>query len=599
MDALQELLNAIANRPEGTAPDAVIAEFLAAHAGEEGYELDALDKAAREAFDAAKPADGESPSDADIEAMEALAEVAKGVVAEANRVDSEAQVRRDRAEELARSLDPEAEADPDSTEEAATTDLDDAPAEDPADPPAESEADALAASAASRRARGRVDMKALQARAAVRSRRPADEAPSGVSLVASADVPDFQPGQKLDGIRGLTAAAASKLATFPTSPVEGLFMRGNIAKIETSYPAELVASGKGTRALDVVEFAANQGRLSSPQGAGSLVAAGGWCSPSETMYELAGELEDGNAGLVDLPDIQIDRGGIRFTEGPDFRTLYSGSGFTQTEAQAIAGTEKPFYRIPCTEFTDVRADVIGLGIISGILNNDAYPELSERVVRGSLAAHNHRYNQASIARMETQSVAVTANVGPSAATSLLNTIELQIVDIRYGYRANESMLLEVVLPIWAKALIRSDLALRSGVELVQVTDAMIDAYLAARGARVQWVYDWQDSFANGTPSAGFGQTGSGITAWPTSVKALIYPAGTFVRGRGNVITLDGIYDSTNIKTNDFVRLFTEEKILVVRRQYQSRVLTVGMAQNGATGAPYQLDAQGQIVAATP
>ena len=598
MDALQELLNAIANRPEGAAPDAVVAEFLAEHAGQEGYELDALDAAAREAFEALKPEEGQSPSDSDLAAMESLAEVAKGVVAESQRVDGEAQARRDRADELARSLNPEGE-EGENTEGENAGEGESDPAEGA---PLEGEVveegtpESIAASAAANRARGQVDMAALRRRGEKKAQRPEDTRFAGISLVASADVPDFQPGQKLKGISGLTAAAASKLATFPTSPVEGLFLRGNIAKIETTFPTDLNAIGKGLGALDVVEHAADQKRLSSSKGSGSLVAAGGWCSPSETMYELAGELEDGDAGLINVPDIQVDRGGIRFTEGPDFRSLYSAIGFTQTEAQAIAGTEKPFYRVPCTNFVDVRADVIGLGIISGILNNDAYPELTERVVRGALAAHNHRYNQATIARMEAQSSPVTANVGPSAATSLLNTIELQIVDYRYGYRANESLLLEVVLPIWAKAMIRSDLALRSGVELVQVTNEQINAYFAARGARVQWVYDWQDSFANGTPNAGFGSTVF-ATAWPTTVKALIYAAGTFVRGRGNVITLDGIYDSTNIKTNDFVRLFTEEKILVVRRQYQSRVLTVGVAQNGATSAPVELDAQGRPVVA--
>ena len=66
-----------------------------------------------------------------------------------------------------------------------------------------------------------------------------------------------------------------------------------------------------------------------------------------------------------------------------------------------------------------------------------------------------------------------------------------------------------------------------------------------------------------------------------------------------MITLDSIYDSTNIKVNDFVRLFTEEKIMVARRQWHSRLLTIPLATNGVTSAPRELTAQGAVAPVTP
>ena len=145
-------------------------------------------------------------------------------------------------------------------------------------------------------------------------------------------------------------------------------------------------------------------------------------------------------------------------------------------------------------------------------------------------------------------------------------------------------MLEVVLPWWAKGVVRSDLALRGGIAFEQATDQIINSYFNARGANVQWVYDWQDGFTGG----GFGGA-TAITSWPDTVKALIYPAGAFVRGRGALISMEGIYDTTNLAVNDFTRLFTEEKFLVLRRCYQSRLVTFNVPVNGMTGIGVELD----------
>ena len=600
---LQDLMNAAQNAGEGEqAGIEAVAALLAEAEADPDTDTDELLKAAVAEFKDLQ--DNGEASEARAAALESLADVVDGIKADQARTEESRAALEERTAALSKRVlgdedNAEGEDDPDAPPAEVQGDADavtDAPAGDaPAEEEEEADAAALAASAgAVRRRKTKVNLATLPRRAPARVSDPTP----GLSITASGNIPGFEMGQKLEGIQSLAAAATARLEGFPKTRIPNGFIRSGIAQIRTEYPKELVASEQGED-MQVLEYAADQKRLSSSKGKGSLLAAGGWCSPSETLYELAGELEDGNAGLVNLPDIQTPRGGVRTTEGPDFAALYTATGFQQTEAQAIAGQEKPFYRVPCTDFVDTRAEVVGLGIISGVLNDDAYPELTERVVRGALAAHNHRYNAATIKKMVAQAnVTVTANVGASAATSLLNTVELQIIDYRYRYRANESLLLEVLAPIWVKGVIRSDLALRTGVELVQVTDQQIEAFFAARGAKIQFVYDWQDAFANNTPTAGFGNSNA-ATAWPTTVDLLIYAAGTYVRGRGDILTLDGIYDSTNIKTNDFVRLFTEEKLLVLRRQYQARRLSVALATNGLTGAPALLTAQGNERPVTP
>ena len=48
---------------------------------------------------------------------------------------------------------------------------------------------------------------------------------------------------------------------------------------------------------------------------GSLIAAGGWCAPSEQLYDFC---DVPNAvDLMSLPEIAINRGGLRWPVEPD------------------------------------------------------------------------------------------------------------------------------------------------------------------------------------------------------------------------------------------------------------------------------------------
>ncbi|MFF1946812.1 major capsid protein, partial [Rhodococcus qingshengii] len=405
----------------------------------------------------------------------------------------------------------------------------------------------------------------------------------------------------------LADAANVKLQSLSAS---GSTASASVARIHIPFDEELTADGRNDQ--DIIDHAADQSRLKD----GSLVAAGGWCAPSETLYELGGILADANAGLVDVPEVKAPRGGLRFTEGPDYAAIYGAPtlGFIQTEAQAaagsgftspigatIAGTEKPFYRVPCPDFVDKRAEAVGLGIMAGILQNDAYPEMTTEIVEHALIAQAHRVNTRTLNRMVAESGnAIALALGPSATTSVLNALDIQITDFRYANRMPDTDTLEVKIPLWIKPVMRADQSVRNGSnisEALEVTDQKIAAWFKARNAVPQFVYDWQDAFST-TGGVGFGGT-SAITAWPETVDIMIYKAGTFVRARGEVISVDAIYDPASLKQNDFHRLFVEEKLLVIKRRWKSRLVRVPLAVNGAVGAARELDAQGKIAPVTP
>ena len=338
-------------------------------------------------------------------------------------------------------------------------------------------------------------------------------------------------------------------------------------------------------------FAVNEKNLPG----GSLVAAGGWCAPSETVYDL---LEDESRdGLISLPEINVTRGGIKFTKGPKFADLYAAPSFNFTEEEAKAGKylpdaanqgankvgAKPVYNVPCTDFEDVRLSAAGLHIQANLLQQRGYPELVARTIRGALVAHEHKMSERIIASMERQSTAVSMDSGQiGAAAPILTAIELQVEHYRYAQRLSRSTTLEAVFPYWVHGAIRTDLSRREGVDLIDINDARIDAWFKARGVNPQFVYDWQA--LTGDASA--------FKAWGASLKFLLYSAGTFVKGGQDVITLDTVYDSVLLGQNDYTALFTEEGYLVAKRGHDARVVTVPLNPNGGTGTGIKLLANG-------
>ena len=607
---LQDLLDAIAT----LGPDATSearAEAVANALAERGADAEAFLNEALERYQDVRT-NGEKSEDT-VAALVALADVIDGARQRQTQVAEAEQAREDELAALDARVAP---ADPDGTEnEDGGEDADggenvpDGNADNPGTDsenetagdgsevgetdgdggvPGAADSAPAAVTAAARRRNVRVDLSQVK-----RTTRPAARKPAGAVITASANIPGYATGQQLT-TADLNKAVLARMSRFPTHRIEpGVVMSADIATISIPFEDKaLVADGKRDD-QDVLDYAGNTRRLKG----GSLLAAGDWCAPSETYYELCDGLESSTAGMWDGPEIRVTRGGINTTEGPDIGSVFSSIGFKQTEAQAIAGDTKPCYRVPCPSFTETRAGVTGVCIVSGILQDDAYPEMTRRIVELAVATHAHKVNADTLAAMEAGSTDMgTVNAGISAATSLLNVIEMQVMDYRYRYRADDNLLLEMPIPFFGRAMIRSDLSLRTGIPFEQVSNAQIDGWFAQRGVIPQWVYDWQDAFTG--VSAGFGAA-TPIEAWPTSIKIMLYAAGTWVRGRGEVISMEGIYDAADLAVNDFTRLFMEEKFLVRRRCYQSRLVTVPLAVNGATSAPVLVGADGNLAPVTP
>jgi hypothetical protein len=254
-----------------------------------------------------------------------------------------------------------------------------------------------------------------------------------------------------------------------------------------------------------------------------------------------------------------------------------------------AGTTKTCLEIPCPDFTDDRLGVTGLCLTGNILAIRGYPEFTATFTRGALAALAHLVNREQIAEVVTGSTAVTLSGAPwatdgSTVSQVLSAVEMAIMDIKYRMRLQQNSTLDVVMPFWIGAQMRADWIRRNGgnyAEMLTLSDEAINAAFRARGARVQYVYDWQDAFANCAVSGSPGSD-TPIQNLPTSLSFLVYPAGTWIRALNDVITLNSVYDSTLLATNQVTHLFTETGWKMMRMCPISRVYTVDICPSGKT-----------------
>ena len=453
------------------------------------------------------------------------------------------------------------------------------------------------------------------------------------SMVASGDIPGLRMNDELD-MDTYTKAFMDMAASFEVMGARAqgqLSVARNIATIRRNYLDDKKVYGDD-RDYGVLTAAANESNLpggslraskkinvqklidetvakgGSADEVDSLTAAGGWCAPSVTVYDLC--FQTVVDGILDTPEVQAPRGGVRHNTGLDWSTIYGGTnilssangvtGFwNRSEAQVIAGSPvKDSIQVACPSFVDTRLGVTGLWITSPILTNRGYPELVSTFLRGSMAVHAHQMNALAIQAIVAGSgtpVNLTA-VDPwqsdgSVTSNLLGAIEMAIVDIKYRLRMARNATMEVVLPYWVRAQFRADLSRRTvgDLDLLAVSDAQIDAWFAQRGANVQFVYDWQDAFTT-TPQTGQpGFATTPVSILPTTTQFLVYPSGTWVKAVQDVITLNAIYDTTNLPTNTMTQLFAEDGWAMLQMCPVSRVYTVPTCPSGSTTAPSAVD----------
>lgn len=396
-------------------------------------------------------------------------------------------------------------------------------------------------------------------------------------LVASADIPGKARNGMISGIKELARFMSDRARMMPVT-------RNNPNYVPVAY---LKREFRYRLGLDSTPEEINE-VLTAATDVDALVAAGGWCAPSEISYDFFNIVcED---GLIDLPSVGVlNRGGLRFPTSPTIADIFADPdvlwSWTETQDEESSGgtgaDRKTCAVVDCADFEEVRAACDGLCVTASNLTDFAYPELVENFIRLVMAGRAHRTNQLIINQLVAASTAVDMSATDEGATAaIMNSIELQAFDYRERFRMCEGAILEAVFPRWALGAVRADLANRNGLALYNVTDAMVADWFDVRGIRAQFVADWQSGFT-GEP---VGSPGAIATTWPSTVDYLLYAPGTFVRGQGLQLDLGVVRDSVLNETNDHTAAWMEDCYAIAEVGHESRVVTTAVCTAGNTGA---------------
>lgn len=397
---------------------------------------------------------------------------------------------------------------------------------------------------------------------------PEEKAP--VSLIAAADVPGYANGAELEGFAGVAKAVIARTKGLPrqnlATAAGGVRQRYGAAVLAKPFAGDALTQSAQSDDYKMAWNAGDQTRLPGE----SLVAAGGWCAPSETLYDMC--QYETVEGILDMPSMTVTRGGIRWTEGPSFSDIYTACGFFQTETEAIAGECKTCCSVDCPPFEEIRMDAIGLCVKSPILTEHAYPELTQRFIEGALVAHQHKVNKYIIDTMVLAAGDGGTLMDAGSTSKTMLGLEYAAIGMRYQHRLALDATIEMVAPWWLNTAIRIDAELRNSAVFGEVvTDASINAWFAARNISVQWVYDYQDPTYT---------TNECLVDIPDTAQVLIYPAGTWIKGEADVINVDSVYDSPNLEANQYTALFIEEGILAVQKCLNTCAIDIPLCASG-------------------
>lgn len=397
------------------------------------------------------------------------------------------------------------------------------------------------------------------------------ERPS-VVIAAAVDVPQFYVGQRLDPVT-LADAIHNKAR-----------MLGDSRGAQTVYPVATVERPFHPEYdLDGLDNAGQWDAIAAGAAPSALTAAGGWCAPSEIVYDLF-EVECTSETLFQLPQFRVTRGGVRFPVfTPYDEDLDPGFVWTeQDDIDAVTGTgTKPCVRIPCPTFTEVRLDATGLCVTAGNLIDRAYPEQVRWFLNRAMRAYerNNALRKLTAVLADVASATVTDTIAATGA--IVDALLLQAASYRQLHGLCQGERLDVIAPSWLADVVKADIAHQQFTFSGQgslPTDEQVNAWFAAANLNIRYIDNWQNFATQPT------------LAWPGTVQVLIEYPGSYVEFNGGRLDLGVIRDSTLNATNDFTALWFEEFYAIGRRGPQGRLVTIDIDVNGAVGARVALGA---------
>ncbi len=401
---------------------------------------------------------------------------------------------------------------------------------------------------------------------------PADRAPiqvrevAPVVITAGADIPGYTAGAEMSNSSDIAEAMVSRLHGLRR--VKGGDGEQHIvASVTTKYPESRVLT------QDTESNVAKIKAVASPE---AIIASGGHSTPFEVKYDIFGFGTTDRAIRDSLPRFAADRGGIRYILPPVLSDYGNAVGVWTNAVDTSPGTDvKSSLTITAATETTVATDAVTLQLQFGNLMTRAYPELVARHNELALIQHAREAEQYLVGKISDASTAVTSSSLIGVARDFLVQVGRAATAYRSRHRLDPAQQLKVIAPSWIKDAMRADLVLSMpGDSTLNVADAEIDGYLAARGVSITFSLDL-DVFG--------AQSGGAMLEFPDTFTWYMFAEGTFLFLDGGTLDLGIIRDSTLVGTNDY-KMFVETFEGIAKVGVESIKVTSTIAVNGVAAA---------------
>jgi chemotaxis protein histidine kinase CheA len=401
---------------------------------------------------------------------------------------------------------------------------------------------------------------------------PADRRPDQVTeaapvvITAGADIPGYTAGAVMTDATEIAEAMVSRLHGLRR--VKGGDGEQHIvASVTTKYPETRVLN------QDTESNVAKIKAVASPE---ALVASGGHSAPFEVKYDIYGFGTTDRAIRDSLPRFAADRGGIRYILPPVLSSYGGAVGVWTNATDTNPGTDvKASLTVASATETTVATDAVTLQLQFGNLMTRAYPELVARHNELALIQHAREAEQYLAGKISDASTAVTSTSLIGFARDFLVQVGRAATAYRSRHRLDPAQQLKVIAPSWIKDAMRADLVLSMpGDNTMNVADAEIDGYLAARGVSITFSLDL-DVFG--------AQSGGAMLEFPDTFSWYMFAEGTFLFLDGGTLDLGIIRDSTLVGTNDY-KMFVETFEGIAKVGIESIKVTSTINVNGVAAA---------------
>lgn len=311
-----------------------------------------------------------------------------------------------------------------------------------------------------------------------------------------------------------------------------------------------------------------------------IQAATGICGPLEPRYSFL-NLADANAGIIDLVDVGVARGGLRLPQAVTFDDIRGQSAVAYpytSQMGADAGT-KPCWEVECPGISDFMVIAYQTCQRFGNFTNQFFPEYVDMISNLAMAGHAHDVNLALILGIVASADTVTFESNGNtklgdAWVQFTRQATFHAFLYRDQQRTSQDLVLEQVWSYRALGALIAAVMARTSSEPTAAAFAVreaVNAFGRTIGVRFQFVYDWQEM------AQAPGDFGSEFYSF------LEFPAGEVVHMTGESLDFGPVRDSTRNAANEFDMWFESFDGLAFSGYPIHYVTEVRLCPNGETG----------------